>query len=157
VAVCAIGPLLAAGCSDDSDGASGRSTTTTRFVYTPCQIHKSLETMDLQPAPRTPQEGRASVQYIVDVYTAVADAAPPERAAAAQTVRTGMVNLQEEASSQNYSGAFLTQPPASLQNTDFSLAKEVFREDYAKACDTTTTTGGGTTTPTTAATATSGG
>ena len=143
-----------AGCSDgkdsSADGGGTTSTTTPQVRFTPCLIHKSLDTMDRLPNPTTAQEGRQSVRFLVDLYTAIADAAPPERADAAAELRTAMANLQQEAASQNYSGAFLNGAPKALQTVAFLKANDQFTTDYATACGTATTA----TTPTTA---TSGG
>ncbi|MFZ4517130.1 MAG: hypothetical protein ACOYOP_02005 [Microthrixaceae bacterium] len=132
-------------CSS-GDRRAGGTTTTAPPRYTRCQIHKALETMAALPSPRTPAEGKAASDFIISVYTQVADDAPPERKDAADLTRKIMAAFRQEGESARYSGSYLEGPPLTLQSSDMGLVKEIFREDYKDACadegPTTTAPGG---------------
>lgn len=130
-ALLAVAALWPAACGSRTERAA---TTTTTPRYTRCQIHKALETMAALPPPRTPAEGKAASDFIISVYTQIADDAPPERREAADLTRRIMAAFREEGEAARYSGSYLEGPPLALQSSDMGLVKEIFREDYADAC-----------------------
>jgi len=129
---------------DDSthDSAAGSTTTTARLSFSPCQLHKALSTMQEFPPPTNAREARDNVQFITDVYTAVADAAPPSRSEEAAHLRQGLVDLRKEGEAAGFSRSFLTQPPKALSTFEFSGSLDLFKGDYENACGTTTTVAG---------------
>jgi len=108
-----------------------------------CGLLEVLQTMgaaDL-PDPSTPAQVEAAVGLVAELYTGIANSAPPEYAAEGATIAAAMVDLEAQAAAQDYDPEWFNgaefDPFGSVEVT---AALTTFATAATESCTTGTTT-----------------
>ena len=108
-----------------------------------CGLLEVLQTMgaaDL-PDPSTPVQVEAAVGLVAELYTGIANAAPPEYAAEGAIIAMAMVDLETQAAAQDYDPEWFNGDEFDpFGSTEVSAALTTFATAATESCATGTTT-----------------
>ena len=100
----------------------------------PCKLLALLTESAAIQDPLTPEQAKVAVGVFVDVLTAIADAAPSKLSAEAQSIRTGVSQVQDEAEAAGYDPQALKDGLSAFDDPKFIAAMTAYNNSVSEQC-----------------------
>jgi hypothetical protein len=156
--------VVAAGCSSDDSSSSGSkksggATTTTKVAppstvtdsafdaaaatsdaliasagTDPCAVLRSFGQASNLPSPINAHQTERGVAVVIKLFTAAADAAPPQSAADAATLRKAATDLQAEGAAANWDPEWLKKSPKAISDPAVRTAFNNYQTKVGTTC-----------------------